>query len=150
MENIKLKRGGIEIIFIQFIIIFMLIFMFCIYMVYTQVLTYVIPPKQDLFYIVQNAYFSLNKEELEYGKYIAKESLLSQKVEEILKYNYDYCDLNYIEYDSKRNIVKVEIFVNIDPIILKGKIKNLKIKIKEDIKIKMMDVSVWETRKEML
>lgn len=142
MEVIRLNKkiGNIEIVFMLFLFMIMMILSFIIYMLYTQIMTYVLPPKQDLFYIVQNAYLSLNKNELEYNYYEIDENTLRQKVEQILSLNYTYCKLDNIIYYKDQNKVFVEITVFIEPIILKDYLGNFKLKIKDIIKLKMMEV----------
>lgn len=143
MEDIVIrKRGNIEIIFLIFIITILILISFIIYILYTQIVSYIVPIKQDLFYIVQNAYFSLNQSSLEYGDYIMDNEKLKNKVNQVIKANYPKAKLISIYYDYNENKVHIEIMVEINPIVLKNNIKDIKLKIKDVIKLKTMEVKV--------
>ena len=137
---IKNKKGSIEIIFLFIIVTILIIITFCIYILYIQITTQVTPIKQDMFYIVQNAYFSLNKESLEYNDYKIDNYKLYNKVNDILISNHPEVTLEKIYYYSIENCVYVEITVIVKPIVFKDYIGNIKLKIKDTIKLKMMDV----------
>lgn len=138
--NFKTKKGNIEIVFLLLLFTLLVIMSFCIYILQIQVATYVLPPKQDLFYIVQNAYLSLDSGKLEYNQYDMDEQALKQRVEEILYLNYHYCHLDQISYNQSEKTVDIEISVDIEPIVLKNYIGSLKRKIKDTIKLKTMEV----------
>lgn len=135
------KNGHIEIIFLLFILIIMSIFIFSLYILHTQIATSIIPIKQDLFYIVQNSYLSLQESNLEYNQYIIDNALLKERVGSILEKNYSNCRLENISYDLNNNSVHVEVIASIKPVILDGYIGNLNLNIKDDVKLKMMEVS---------
>lgn len=134
------KQGNIEIIFLLFVTVILIILSFSLYMLYTQIVTYIIPIKQDLFYIVQNSYFSLNQNDLEYSTYYIDSNKLRDKVNDILNINYDNCKLKNIYYNYDKNKVFIEINVNIVPVVFKNKIGNFNITIKDEIKLKTMEV----------
>lgn len=136
----KTKRGNVEIIFMLIVIILLFVLTFSVYILYIQITTYVIPVKQDIFYIVQNAYLSLNKDGLEYSDYEINNYNLTKRVNEILKLNYPKCELKTIYYIKSSNRVHVQVCVNIKPIILSGYIGDLKLNITDNIKLKMMEV----------
>lgn len=136
------NKGSIEIIFLLVILIVLLILTFCVYILYIQITTYIVPIKQDIFYIVQNAYFSLNNECLEYNDYEVDNNNLKSRVSEILLINYPESKLEKIYYNSQENTVDIEMSVVVEPMILKNYIGNIKLKIKDTIKLKMMEVKV--------
>lgn len=136
----KNRKGSIEIVFLTFIICIFIILSFIVYILYVQITTYVIPIKQDLFYIVQNSYFSLNQNKLEYEDYIVNNNELRKRVHKILSINHPEVILSNIYYNYNNNKIYVEIIINIKPIVLGEYIKNIKIKIKDTIKLKMMEV----------
>ena len=136
----KRKTGNVEIIFLMFIITVLIIFSFVIYVLYVQITTYIIPIKQDVFYIVQNSYLALNQNNLEYDDYVINSNELEHKVNVILKKNHPEAKVITIHYDYKKNKVYIEIVINIKPIVLGDYIGNMNIKIKDEIKLKMMEV----------
>ena len=136
----KRKTGNVEIIFLMFIITVLIIFSFVIYVLYVQITTYIIPIKQDVFYIVQNSYLALNQNNLEYDDYVINSNELEHKVNVILKKNHPEAKVITILYDYNKNKVYIEIVINIKPIVLGDYIGNMNIKIKDEIKLKMMEV----------
>lgn len=128
--------------FLMILIIFMLTLSFGIYLLYTQITSYVIPPMQDIFYIVQNSYFSLNKDDLSYNMYTVDSNILRNKVENILKKNYSYCSLDDINFDKNQKKVYVKINIKIEPVFLKNYIGNINLKYKDVVKLKNMEVKV--------
>lgn len=135
------KSGHVEIIFLMLFITIIIVLVFSIYILYTQIVTNITPIKQDLFYIVQNSYLSLNKNDLEYNEYSIDNSTLEERVGKVLENNHSNCKLESISYDINSNIVHVRIVINIEPIILNNYIGNLQLFIEDDIKLKMMEVS---------
>lgn len=136
----KNKKGSIEIIFFILIITILIILAFIIYILYVQITTYIVPIKQDLFYIVQNSYFSLNQNNLEYEDYMVDNNELKNKVNQILNINHPEATLSSIHYNYNENKIYVEVILKIKPIVLGNYIGNVKIRIKDIIKLKMMEV----------
>lgn len=134
--------GNVEIIFLMFIFSILIIVSFILYTIYVQINTYIIPIKQDLFYIVQNSYFSLSQSNLEYNDYAVDNNKLKDRVSKILKLNYPNVTLNNINYNYSENKVYVEVIVNVNPVVLSNYIGNIKIKMKDVVKLKMLEVKL--------
>jgi len=134
------KKGNAEIVFLVFVVTILIIFLFIIYILYIQITTYIIPIKQDLFYIVQNSYFALNQIKLEYQDYYINEGELKGKIYSILKTNYPKARINYVKYDYNVNKVRIEVIVPIKPVILQDYIGDINFKIRDNIKLKTMEV----------
>lgn len=136
----KNKKGYVELIFLMLATLLIITITFCGYMIYVQITTYFIPLKQDLFYIVQNAYFSLNKDNLEYNEYLVDNNLLFNRIDTVLKSNYNNCSLYSIKYNNINNSIDLTISVNMEPVVLKTIIGKLKFKINDNIKLKTLEV----------
>lgn len=137
---IKKKQGEIEIIAISIIMLILIIMFISVYLLYLQINSYVYPIKEDIYYIVQNSFLSLDKEELAYANYHIDEDIMFKKVNTILKLNYKEVELKSLKYDKNTNYINVEIFINIKPIIMEKSIGNFKLILKDKIKIKLMEV----------
>lgn len=134
------KKGNIEILFLTVLIFCIIIIISITYILYIQINTFVYPIKQDLFYIVQNSYMSLNKEKLSYYEYDINQEILNEKVSKIIKLNYNNVDLEYLKYNKESGNVEIVVVVEIKPFVLSSQIGNIKLKIKDNIKLKMMEV----------
>lgn len=139
----KNKKGNIEIIFLTCFILATFIILSSIYILYVQINSIIYPIKQDIFYIVQNAYFSINKDKLAYYVYSVDEKILKSKIEELIKLNYPNknIEISEISYNNDKNTVDIELTLKMDPLILKEKINKISINIKDSIKLKMMEVN---------
>ncbi len=136
------KKGNIEITFLTILIFAFIVILMVVYVIYVQINTMVYPIKQDLFYIVQNAYLSMNKDELAYYVYNVDNNLLKEKVEEIIKFNYpnkDICVKN-IYYDTNNNEVNIKLEYKLKPLLLEDLIGDIDLTLNEKVKLKMMEV----------
>lgn len=146
MKNIKNKKtktnkkGNIEILFLTLIVFFLIVIFSVLYILYVQINTFVYPIKQDLFYIVQNAYLSLNKDELSYYNYDIDEDVLNDKVAQIINLNYDNVNLVSLKYNKITRNVDIIVNIKIKPVVLSNKIGDINLKVKDNIKLKMMEV----------
>lgn len=140
MVNIN-KRGNIEVIFLVVIFLIFIVILMIIYFLYMQINIQIFPLKQDIFFIVQNAYFSINMEELAYNNYLVDEVILKDKIQNLISINYNNVFIEKLSYDKYVNKVKINLKVDIYPIILKKFIGKFSINIYDEVKLKTMDVS---------
>lgn len=136
----KFKKGNIEVFFITILFMILIISISVIYILYIQINTYIYPIKQDVFYIVQNSYMSLNKEKLSYYEYDVDAEELNQRIKNLIELNYDNVEIEKINYNVDLNKIEITISVNIKPILLTNQIGNINLKINDTIKLKMMEV----------
>ncbi len=136
----KFKKGNIEVFFITILFMILIISISVIYILYIQINTYIYPIKQDVFYIVQNSYMSLNKEKLSYYEYDVDAEELNQRIKNLIELNYDNVEIEKINYNGDINKIEITILVNIKPILLTNQIGNINLKINDTIKLKMMEV----------
>lgn len=136
------KRGNILFImvFIGFVLIILILMQ--VYILYIQINSFVYPIKQNIFYIVQNTYFSIDKESLKYYDYKVNEDLMIKKINSIIKLNYNNCvSINDIKYDYLKNEIKINYTVHFSPIVFKNIIGKTKdINFEDNIKLKNMEV----------
>lgn len=140
--NNKSKRGNVEIIFLTIFVVILLIILSATYICYLQINSIIYPIKQDLFYIVQNSYFSLDKEELSYSNYEINEVELRMKIDRIISLNYPNKNVKIenVSFNKLTETVDIEIEIILRPIILSNKIGSLKIFMVDKIKLKNMEV----------
>ncbi len=136
------KRGSLEISVLTLVILIFVLIMFCIYVLYIQINCYIYPIKQDLFYIVQNSYFSLDKSNLKYYNYVIDETDMYYNIQNILTLNYNgKVNLNSISYDEGTNYVNISVEVRVTPLVLSDIIGDkFTLIIQDRIKLKMMEV----------
>jgi len=134
------KKGSVELLFLTILFFFIIILTSVTYILYVQINAFVYPIKQDLFYIVQNSYMSLDKEKLSYYEYDIDQEVLNEKVSKIIKLNYNNVDLEDLKYNKESGNVEIVVVINIKPLVLSSQIGNIKLKIKDTIKLKMMEV----------
>ena len=139
---IKNKKGNITIMCLGFLLIIIIFFVFNIYVAYIQVSTLIEPVKQDIFYIVQNSFFSLNKNELKYDKYNVNQSELYEKINNLVTLNYkNQVKINSINYDYNLNKVNISYTVYFYPIVFKEVLgQKVEVKFFDNIKLKNMEV----------
>ncbi|MEG2646245.1 MAG: hypothetical protein RSA08_04375 [Clostridia bacterium] len=141
MNGKVFKKGNIEIIALTFFVLVILIIIFLFFSLYIQINSFIYPIKQDLFYIVQNAAISMNEKELSYYNYLVDENTLKKKIEKIIEKNYGAkVKLSEISYDKQDNKVNIEVYVIVDPIVLNKVIKPFKLKIKDEVKLKLLEI----------
>lgn len=138
----KNKKGSVEIVVLSITVIVMLIILIVGFLLYIQINSYIFYIKSDLFYVAQNAYIAANHEELSYSKYEINNDLLKEKIVELLKLNHPnyMLDINEIKYEYTSKSVLIDINLLVEPIVLKNIIGNISLNIKEDIKLKLMEV----------
>lgn len=134
------KKGSVEIIALSVMMLILIIIFISVYLLYLQINAYVYPIREDIYYIVQNSFLSLNKEELAYANYFIDEELMFEKVNTILKLNHKEAELKSLKYNKNSNYIDVEIIININPIIMYKKIGNIKLKLNDKVKLKLMEV----------
>lgn len=139
-KRIRIK-GNIEIVFVVIAAGILIVIISAIYLLASQINISVLPIKQDLFYIVQNAYLSLDNKELEYSSYYVDESILMDKIQILLMKNHENINIESLAYDSNSNKVNIKLKAKIKPVIMSGIIGEIDIYIYDKIKVKLMDVN---------
>lgn len=136
------KRGNVLFVMIFIALVFIIVILMQVYILYMQINTSVYKVREDIFYIVQNSYFSLDKEELKYYDYKINEEQMIKKIKDIVKLNYsDFVKINNIKYDYLKNEIKINYTIYFSPIVFKmmiGETKN--INFEDNIKLKNMEV----------
>lgn len=136
-----LKKGNIEVTFLSMIFVFLIIVLMTVYFLHMQINLQIYPIKQDVFYIVQNSYFSMDINELAFNNYIVDEKILKEKIQNLININYDNVVIEQLEFDKNIKKVKIKLKVSVSPIILKNYIGDINIMVYDEIKLKTMDVN---------
>lgn len=136
-----LKKGNIEVTFLSMIFVFLIIVLMIVYFLHMQINLQIYPIKQDIFYIVQNSYFSMDINELAFNNYVVDEKILKEKIQNLININYDNVVIEQLEFDKSIKKVKIKLKVSVSPIILKNYIGDINIIIYDEIKLKTMDVN---------
>ena len=136
-----LKKGNIEVTFLSMIFVFLIIVLMTVYFLHMQINLQIYPIKQDIFYIVQNSYFSMDINELAFNNYVVDEKILKEKIKNLININYDNVVIEQLEFDKNIKKVKIKLKVSVSPIILKNYIGDINIIIYDEIKLKTMDVN---------
>ena len=136
-----LKKGNIEVTFLSMIFVFLIIVLMTVYFLHMQINLQIYPIKQDIFYIVQNSYFSMDINELAFNNYVVDENILKEKIQNLININYDNVLIEQLEFDKNIKKVKIKLKVSVSPIILKNYIGDINIIIYDEIKLKTMDVN---------
>ncbi len=138
----KNKRGSIEIIVLTLLIIFIFIILTAIFLLHIQINSCIYNVKSDLFYIAQNAYIAANYSELSYANYQFDNILLKEKIVYLLKLNHpNYkITINEIKYEYVEKSVLIDINILVEPIILNHLIGNINLNIRDNFKLKLMEV----------
>ena len=136
-----LKKGNIEVTFLSMIFVFLIIVLMTVYFLHMQINLQIYPIKQDIFYIVQNSYFSMDINELAFNNYVVDEKILKEKIQNFININYDNVVIEQLEFDKNIKKVKIKLKVSVSPIILKNYIGDINIIIYDEIKLKTMDVN---------
>jgi flagellar basal body-associated protein FliL len=134
------KKGNVQIVFLTLVIILILFLLSISYILYFQINSCIYGIKQDIFYIVQNLYLSLNSDELKMYNYVVDKAKMKEKVETLIKTNYDNVEIENLIYDEDNNYVILDIKITIKPVALSKKIGYLKLRLREKVKLKMMEV----------
>lgn len=136
-----LKKGNIEVTFLSMIFVFLIIVLMTVYFLHMQINLQIYPIKQDIFYIVQNSYFSMDINELAFNNYVVDEKILKEKIQNLININYDNVVIEQLEFDKSIKKVKIKLKVSVSPIILKNYIGDINIMVYDEIKLKTMDVN---------
>ena len=136
-----LKKGNIEVTFLSMIFVFLIIVLMTVYFLHMQINLQIYPIKQDIFYIVQNSYFSMDINELAFNNYVVDEKILKEKTQNLININYDNVVIEQLEFDKNIKKVKIKLKVSVSPIILKNYIGDINIMVYDEIKLKTMDVN---------
>lgn len=136
------KKGSVEIIILTLTIIFMFIILTITFLLYIQINSCVYNVKSDLFYISQNAVLAVNYDELAYSNYEINDEKLKEKIATLLHLNYPNYNFNVneIKYECLSNSVLIDIDLHIKPIALRNIIGDITLKIKDNVKLKLMEV----------
>jgi hypothetical protein len=136
------KKGSVQIIILAITVIIMCIILVAIFLLYIQINSCIYNVKSDLFYIAQNAYIAANSSELAYSNYEIDDELLQEKITEILVLNHPKYKfvVNKIQYEYISNNVLLDINLLVEPIVLNKLIGNISLNIKENVKLKLMEV----------
>lgn len=136
------KRGNICIIWLSLFIVIFLIIFFNLFMSYVQITTMIYPIRKNIFYVVQNSYFSANKEDLKYYNYVIDDKELYAKINSLITLNYKgKVKINKLKYDNQTNKVYINYSVYFNPIVFKNILGEQRIIVFEDnIKLKNMEV----------
>ena len=136
-----LKKCNIEVTFLSMIFVFLIIVLMTVYFLHMQINLQIYPIKQDIFYIVQNSYFSMDINELAFNNYVVDEKILKEKIQNLININYDNVVIEQLEFDKNIKKVKIKLKVSVSPIILKNYIGDINIMVYDEIKLKTMDVN---------
>jgi hypothetical protein len=136
------KKGSVEIFILSITVIIMFIILTIIFLLYIQMNSCIFTIKSDLFYIAQNAYLAADYEELAYSNYEIDDQILEEKIVQLLELNHPNYkfDVNKIEYDHINKKVIIDIILLIKPIVLGNVIEDFSLNIKENVKLKLMEV----------
>ncbi|MDD2376869.1 MAG: hypothetical protein PHD15_05490 [Clostridia bacterium] len=136
------KKGSIEIFILTITLMMMFIILTIIFLLYVQINSCVFNVKSDLFYIAQNAYLAVDYKELAYSDYEINEPMLKEKIILLLHLNYPNYNfhINEIKYEHVSKSVLIDINLLIQPIVLNNLIKIFSLNIKENVKLKLMEV----------
>lgn len=138
----KNKNGSVEIVILALTVIFIFIILTTIFLLYIQINSCVYNVKNDLFYIAKNAYIAANYDELSYANYQFDNQLLNEKIICLLKLNYPNYKftINEIKYQYDEKSVLIDINLLIEPIVLNNLIGTINLNIKDNIKLRLMEV----------
>lgn len=136
------RRGSVEVFILAITVLTMFIILTTIFLLYVQINSCISNVKSDLFYITQNAYLAADYQELAYANYKINESILQEKIILLLQLNHPNYDIsiNEIKYEYESNSVLIDINLLVKPIVLKRLIGNISLKLKENVKLKLMEV----------
>lgn len=136
------KNGSVEIFILSITIIFMVIILVITFLLYIQINSCIYNVKTDLFYIAQNAILAVDYDELAYSSYEINDEILKEKITTLLHLNYPNYNfyVNEIKYEHLTSSVLIDMNLQIKPIALRNLIGDITLKIKDNIKLKLMEV----------
>ena len=82
------KRGNILIIWICLAMVVVMFIFFNMYVLYSQVDLQINEVRKDIFYIVQNSFFSMDMNEFKYYSYKVDINVMKDKISELIYLNY--------------------------------------------------------------
>lgn len=135
------KRGNIYIISVSLFIVVLVFLTFTILMLNIQINSKIYSVKQDLFYIVQNSLLSLNNNDLALSYYDIDQQKLFDRISIIINKNYNgTVTLDKVVYNKVQNKVYIEVILKLKPIVFENRIKEVKLKIKDEVKLKLLEI----------
>lgn len=135
------KGNGIIIVMIFIFLLFFILSMISFYILHFELNLIIDKVKQDVFYIVQNAFFSINKSDFKYYSYGIDEIVMKQRINSLINLNYnDKVKINSIKYDYVKNTVYIKYEIEFDSVVFRNAIGNKKITLEDNIKLKSMEV----------
>lgn len=136
------KRGSIEVVILTTTILLMCIVFTAVFLLYIQINSCIYNIKSDLFYIAQNGYIAADYEELAYSNYKVDNIVLQEKITELLRLNHPNYTIyvDKINYDNVTNNIVIDIDLLIKPLVLKNLIGDIKLNIRENVKLKLLEV----------
>lgn len=134
------KKGSIEILCLTLFMTIMILITGTLYFLYMQINGQVMPIRKDIFYIVQNAFFSLKPEELAYENYVVDQSELSQRITTLITNSYHYVSVEEVLYHETQKQVALTLRVTVTPILLSRNIGNISLVLHEKVKLRNMEV----------
>lgn len=143
-KRLILNRGkGGTILPIYIIVLFIIIIMIFIFVIFAFKMTIsskVISVRNDLFYISQNCQMALNRSSLEYNEYVMDKNEMVKIAQKIIDKNYSGdVSLEYIDYDSTKNLIKIRVNLKVKPIIKIGNMEEKYVPIEGTYKLKLME-----------
>lgn len=135
------KRGNIYIISVSLFIVVLVFLTFTILMLNIQINSKIYSVKQDLFYMVQNSLLSLNNNDLALSYYDIDQQKLFDRISIIINKNYNgTVTLDKVVYNKVQNKVYIEVILKLKPIVFENRIKEVKLKIKDEVKLKLLEI----------
>lgn len=136
------KKGNILVIWICFAIIVVIFIFFNIYVLYEQIDMQINSVRKNIFYIVQNSFFSIDMDEFKYYSYKIDNNVMQDKISKLVYLNYhNRVNVESVSYDFNSNNVLIKYNINFYPVVFKNLIgENLKFNFVDNVKLKNMEV----------
>lgn len=136
------KRGNILIIWICLAMVVVMFVFFNMYVLYSQVDLQINEVRKDIFYIVQNSFFSMDMNEFKYYSYKVDSNVMKDKISELIYLNYkNRVNVESVSYDFNNNNVLIKYNVNFYPVVFKNLIgESLQFNFVDNVKLKNMEV----------
>ncbi len=136
------KRGNILIIWICLAMVVVMFIFFNMYVLYSQVDLQINEVRKDIFYIVQNSFFSMDMNEFKYYSYKVDSNVMKDKISELIYLNYkNRVNVESVSYDFNNNNVLIKYNVNFYPVVFKNLIgESLQFNFVDNVKLKNMEV----------
>lgn len=134
------KKGSIEILCLTLFMTIMILITGTLYFLYMQINGQVISIRKDIFYIVQNAFFSLQSEELAYENYVIDQTVLTERIATLITKSYHQVKIEEIQYNEREKKVEITLQMTVTPVLLSSKIGKIPLLLHEKIKLRNMEV----------